>query len=97
MKKLSPSQARLLEVIKRLTRDMGMSPTLQELADDLGIKPPSVYDGILRLEKKGLIRKLPGKKRGIRILNNKTRIIYHSFSELQVQAKEEFLRQNGKE
>ncbi len=67
MKKLSPSQARLLEAIERLTRDMGMSPTIQELADELGIKPPSVYHGILRLEVKGLVRKQRGKARSIEI------------------------------
>ena len=44
-----------------------MSPTIQELADELGIKPPSVYHGILRLEVKDLVRKQRGKARSIEI------------------------------
>ena len=40
---LTNAQNTLLQAIERLKRAMGMSPTVQELAVELGVKAPSVF------------------------------------------------------
>ena len=53
MEQLTNAQNTLLQAIERLKRAMGMSPTVQELAVELGVKAPSVFEGLKRLEDKG--------------------------------------------
>lgn len=48
---------------------MGMSPTVQELAVELGVKAPSVFEGLKRLEDKGYVRKQTRKARSIEIVH----------------------------
>jgi len=56
MQQLTNAQNTLLQAIEGLKRAMGMSPTMQELAAELGLKAPSVFEGLKRLEDKGYIR-----------------------------------------
>ena len=69
---LSKSQNSLLQAIERLKRAMGMSPTVQELAVELGLKAPSVFEGLKRLEDKGYIRRQARKARSIEVLHAQT-------------------------
>ena len=62
MEQLTNAQNTLLQAIERLKRAMGMSPTVQELAVELGVKAPSVFEGLKRLEDKGYIRRQARKR-----------------------------------
>jgi len=72
MEQLTNAQNTLLQAIERLKRAMGMSPTVQELAVELGVKAPSVFEGLKRLEDKGYIRRQARKARSIEILHAQT-------------------------
>lgn len=72
MKQLTNAQNTLLQAVERLKRTMGMSPTVQELAVELGLKAPSVFEGLKRLEDKGYIRRQARKARSIEILRAQT-------------------------
>lgn len=72
MDRLTQAQQSLLQAIERLKRAMGMSPTVQELAVELGAKAPSVFEGLKRLEDKGYIRRQARKARSIEILYAQT-------------------------
>lgn len=68
MDKLTPAQQSLLAAIERLRKSLRMSPTVQEIADELGIRAPSVHEALSRLEAKGYIRRQPNKARSIEVL-----------------------------
>lgn len=72
MEQLTNAQSRLLWAIERLKGAMGMSPTVQELAVELGVKAPSVFEGLKRLEDKGYIRRQARKARSIKIIHAQT-------------------------
>lgn len=72
MEQLTNAQNTLLQAIERLKRAIGMSPTVQELAVELGVKAPSVFEGLKRLEDKGYIRRQARKARSIEILHAQT-------------------------
>lgn len=69
MERLTNAQNTLLQAIERLKRAMGMSPTVQELAVELGVKGSSVFEGLKRLEEKGYIRRRARTARSIEILH----------------------------
>ena len=79
MDKLTPAQQSLLAAIERLRKSLRMSPTVQEIADALGIRAPSVHEALSRLEAKGYIRRQPNKARSIEVvrrsLPRKTRLV----------------------
>jgi len=68
MDKLTPAQQSLLAAIERLRKSLRMSPTVQEIADELGIRAPSVHEALSRLEAKGYIRRQPNKARSIEVV-----------------------------
>nr|WP_212111453.1 transcriptional repressor LexA [Bartonella queenslandensis] len=72
MEQLTNAQNTLLQAIERLKHAMGMSPTVQELAAELSMKAPSVFEGLKRLEDKGYIRRQARKARFIKILHTQT-------------------------
>ena len=72
MEQLTNAQKNLLTAIERLKINTGMSPTIQELAVELGVKAPSVFEGLKRLEDKGYIGRQPRKARSIEILHAQT-------------------------
>lgn len=58
MKKLTEKQERVLRLIARWIKDEGYPPTLQEMADELGVASKNAVVKMLQaLEKKGYIRK----------------------------------------
>jgi repressor LexA len=68
---ISDSQRNILETISTYISQKGFPPTMQELADILGIKASSVYEQLNRLEKKGYIRRKKRAARSIEIIKNK--------------------------
>lgn len=72
MKPLTEKQKNVLRLIAQKVKDVGYPPTLQELADELGVSSKNaVLKHLTALEKKGYIGKREGgAARGIRILES---------------------------
>lgn len=67
---LTPRQERLLRTIEAWHAKHGYAPTLQELAQAMGIASlQGVKDHLKALERKGYIRRAPGKRRAIEMLH----------------------------
>jgi repressor LexA len=64
---LTPKQLKILKLIResRLTR--GYSPTMQELADELGVSKVTVFEHVETLIKKGALKRDPNKARSLSI------------------------------
>lgn len=67
---LTPKQQRILTLIRdsRLTR--GYSPTMQELADALGVSKVTVFEHVEALIKKGALRRDANKARSLELTNH---------------------------
>lgn len=72
MKALTEKQKNVLKIIAEKVKEVGYPPTLQELADELGVRSKNaVLKHLAALEKKGYIGKREGgAARGIRILES---------------------------
>ena len=72
MKSLTEKQKNVLKLIAVKIKELGYPPTLQELADDLGVRSKNaVLKHLTALQKKGYISKREGgAARGIRILES---------------------------
>ncbi|MCA9732353.1 MAG: transcriptional repressor LexA [Deferribacteres bacterium] len=71
MKKLTEKQKTILGKIADNVRTIGYPPTMQELADDLGVRSKNaIFKHLEALEKKGYIKRSAGGARGITILDN---------------------------
>ncbi len=69
MKGLTEKQSRILDLVQEHVRRLGYPPTLQELADALGIRSKyAIYKHLQALERKGYIRRSQGGARGITLL-----------------------------
>ncbi len=68
MAELTPTQGRYLAYIHAYTDGFGLPPAESEIAEAMGVSPPSVNQMMKMLEKKGLIRRQPGVPRSIEIL-----------------------------
>lgn len=62
-------QVAILEFLQRYRRMRGVSPTLEEIAENFGVSKVTVHDHIRQLEKKGAIRKVPHMARALEILD----------------------------
>ncbi len=71
---LTPTQHRVLEMVAAFIQENGYPPSTRELAQQLGVKAPSVHEQLRRLEQKGYIRRDPLKARSIEILHMPRRI-----------------------
>ncbi len=65
---LTERQKEVLEFIEDYMRKNGVAPAIREIAERFGIHIRAVQDHIKALERKGYIKKLPGKGRGIVLL-----------------------------
>jgi repressor LexA len=66
---LTPRQLEILEFIQRFIADTGMPPTRADMARELGFRSANAAEEHLRaLQRKGVIDLLPGRSRGIRVL-----------------------------
>ncbi|MBD3346718.1 MAG: transcriptional repressor LexA [Chitinivibrionales bacterium] len=69
MRDLTPEQHRVLSFVIHSQKNRGAPPTVREIAEKLGYKSINSARQHLRLiEKKGYIRSIPGKARGIEIV-----------------------------
>lgn len=65
---LTQRQSEILTFLETFQREHGMMPTCQEIADAFGFSSPNAVSSHLELlEKKGVIERLRGKARGLRL------------------------------
>jgi repressor LexA len=66
---MTPTQARVLSAIKRLTTDNGVSPSYDELVEACDLSSKSrVREVLKRLAEDGYVRWKPGKARSIQVV-----------------------------
>ena len=66
-RRMTPRQMQVLTFIRNYRARVGYSPTMQEIADELGINKVTVFEHVETLEYKGLVRRLPYKARSLEI------------------------------
>jgi repressor LexA len=66
-RRLTPKQLRLLTLIWDYQHKHGYSPTMQELADVLGVTKVTVFEHVVGLEKKGLLRRSKHRARSLEL------------------------------
>jgi len=66
-RRLTPKQLRILTLIRDYQNKHGYSPTMQELADVLGVTKVTVFEHVGGLEKKGLLRRLKHRARSLEL------------------------------
>ncbi|TVQ64927.1 MAG: transcriptional repressor LexA [Phycisphaerales bacterium] len=69
---LTPKQLRILQLIRDSRVRCGFSPTMQELADELGVSKVTVFEHVEALIKKGALAREPNKARSLSIANDIT-------------------------
>lgn len=66
-RRLTPKQMRILTLVRDYQRKHGYSPTMQEIADALGVTKVTVFEHVSGLEKKGLLRRLRHRARSLEL------------------------------
>jgi repressor LexA len=66
-RRLTPKQMRILVLVRDYQRKHGYSPTMQEIADVLGITKVTVFEHVSGLEKKGLLRRSRHRARSLEL------------------------------
>lgn len=64
---LTPKQLRILQLIRDWRVRRGYSPTMQELADEIGVSKVTVFEHVEALIKKGALIREPNKARSLSI------------------------------
>ena len=64
----TPRQGQYLAFIHQYTRFYKRPPAEADMQRYFGVTPPSVHQMILTLERRGLIERVPGQARSIRVL-----------------------------
>ena len=64
---LTPKQLHILCRIRDVRLARGYSPTMQELADELGVSKVTVFEHVEALIKKGALRRQPNKARSLEV------------------------------
>lgn len=68
MRRLTPRQSEILNLIQDFIAEYGMPPTRAEIARELGFKSANAAEDHLRaLQKKGVLELIPGASRGIQL------------------------------
>jgi len=65
---LTPRQLDIVRFILTYRARRGLSPTLQEMADHLGVSPVTVFEHTRALERKGAIRRTPNEARSLEVI-----------------------------
>lgn len=65
--RLTPRQMQILTFIRDYRHNHGYSPTMQELADQLGITKVTVFEHVEAVIDKGLLRRTPHKARSLEL------------------------------
>ncbi len=66
-RRLTPKQLRILTLIRDFQRKNGYSPTMQELADALGVTKVTIFEHVTGLEKKGLLQRSRHRARSLEL------------------------------
>ncbi len=66
-RRLTPRQLEILTRIRDFQRSSGYSPTMQEIADQMGVTKVTVFEHVETLVGKGLLRRLPHKARSLEL------------------------------
>jgi len=64
---LTPKQLKILQLIRDHRFAHGYSPTMQELADEIGVSKVTVFEHVEALIKKGALRRDPNKARSLEL------------------------------
>ena len=72
VEEITDPQRRTLQELRRFINRRGIPPTFQELADILGISPPSLRDQVSQLVRKGYVKRAARKARGLTVLRDAT-------------------------
>ena len=64
---LTPRQMQILFFAREYRKELGYSPTLQELADELGVSKVTVFEHLGVLERKGIVRREKYRARSLEI------------------------------
>jgi repressor LexA len=64
---LTPKQLKILQLVRDCRVTHGYSPTMQELADELGISKVTVFEHVEALIRKGALERQPNKARSLSI------------------------------
>ncbi len=67
---LTPKQLKILQLIRDHRFAHGYSPTMQELADELGVSKVTVFEHVEALIKKNALRREPNKARSLSLVDN---------------------------
>ena len=67
---LTPRQLEILTFIRDYRRNEGYSPTLQEIADELGISKITVFEHVESLLKKGMLTRRSNKARSLELTSS---------------------------
>jgi len=62
---LTPKQLRILQIIRESREERGYSPTMQELADSLGVSKVTVFEHVGALERKGVLKREANRARSL--------------------------------
>jgi len=65
--KLTPKQLRIVEFIREYDREHGFSPTLDEMAAELGVSKVTIFEHLKALERKGAIARVYHKSRSVEL------------------------------
>ena len=65
--KLTPKQLRVLKLIRDTRRQRGVSPTMQEIADEVGVSRVTVFEHVEALIEKGALHRDPNKARSLTV------------------------------
>jgi len=77
---VTPRQIRLLKALADFERSRCYSATMQELADELGIKRSTVFEHIAALRQKGLLTASRGRARSLRLTAEANELLENSDS-----------------
>ncbi len=67
---LTPKQLRILQIIRDWRTRFGYSPTLQEMADEIGVSKVTVFEHVEALIRKGALERDANKARSLAIRND---------------------------
>src|SRR5260370_38045680 len=63
---LTERQAKILDYIRRVTRERSYPPSVREIGENVGLSPSStVHNHLNQLERRGLIKRHPSKSRTV--------------------------------
>ena len=66
---LTPKQLRVLDFVRSYRQSQGCSPTMQEIADELGVSKVTVFEHVGALVEKGALTREPNKARSLSVVD----------------------------